>query len=512
MDFLGTDTFLIVVGFLATFLFAECIILIIKGHSMKNKMEAQIDGIRNDEKLRYEKKQAQLELSLKEQEIELKSEYEDLLNAAKGARREIDERLEDLRAQKASSAKAQEISDAEYARYSKLKEEYRARAKEYANKLISLTNLSAESMRDEAKKEILKKCDEDLLEYREEIFKARKSEIDDEARRMLADSMQKTCSKYAHEITTCIVKIPDEAMKGRLIGKDGRNIRSFEAGTGTTLLIDETPGSVMISCFEPVRRETAKIALETLVADGRINPSSIEEAIASAQEEVFKNASKWGEDAAAELGLSKVHPEILGLLGKLNLHLSLNQNSLSHSIETAKHCALIATELGCDAEIAKRVGLFHDIGKVYSENQELSHALAAAKILEACGESPPVVNAVGAHHGEIEKNGIYATIVQIADSVSSSRPGARMDSSDGYIQRMKSLEEIARGFEGVSNAYAIQAGRELRVIVSPEVLNEVETAELLAKIRSEIEKSVNSSVPIKITVIREQRFSANTGA
>ncbi|MBO7521628.1 MAG: HDIG domain-containing protein, partial [Opitutales bacterium] len=291
---------------------------------------------------------------------------------------------------------------------------------------------------------------------------------------------------------------------GRLIGKEGRNIRSFEAVSGTTLVIDETPDSVMISCFDPARRQAAKIALEHLVADGRINPVSIEAAYEEAKESVEKSSAESGAEAAEKLNIKGLHPEILSKLGMLRFHLSLNQNTLEHSMEAALIAGFIASEIGCDFSIARRAALLHDIGK--ATDGELSHAREGAAFLRSLGEDEIIVKAVEAHHNEIPDGGIYGAIVQIADSISSTRIGARMTPVDSYFERMKSLEEVAPSFDGVLSAYALQAGRELRVIVEPEKIDDIAAAKLAARLCEELSKKIDSSVPVKITLIRERRF------
>ncbi len=506
MDF---DILSIVLGGLATLLFAECIILFIKGHSLKNKMDAEVEGIRYEEKLKYEKKEAELQIHLKAQELELKSDYEDLLAAARQAKREIEDKLSEAKINSDRAQRASEMREQEFTRFARMKEDYSIKMQEYVAKLTSLSSLSVEEIRQIAKIEIEKKCVLDLQDYRNEILSAGIRDIEEESKGILINAMQRISAKLTQEITTCIVKIPDEAMKGRLIGKEGRNIRSFEAATGTTLLIDETPDSVMISCFDPARREVAKIALENLVKDGRVNPVSIEECVKDAQENIKDLTYKWGCDAVEALNLSRVNPDIVELVGKLNLHLSLNQNSLEHSVEVAKLAGLIAAELNCDVNLAKRAGLFHDIGKACVNDDE-SHSKAGARVLRAANENEILVNAVEAHHNEVDKLDIYATIVQMADTISATRPGARMDASDGYIQRIKTLEQSALAFEGVANAYVIQAGKELRVVVLPDVINDLDATELLKKIRLKIEESLDTSIPVKITLIREQRFSTQT--
>ncbi len=507
MDFNAFDTSSILLGLLATVLFAECVILFVKAHSLKSKMDAEVESIRADEKLKYEKKAAELEINLKEQGLELKSEYEDLLSHAREAKHEIDLRLSELERQKAAAIRAEEEARTEYARFAGMKENHRRMAKEYADKLASIKHAGIEEIRRAAKIELEKKCAEDLAEYRNEIIREGMRDAEDKSKRILADAMRRMAPGYTQEITTKIVKIPDEAMKGRLIGKDGRNIRSFESAAGASLIIDETPDSVMVSCFDPARREIAVSALESLISDGRINPASIEAAVSNAEKSIGDKFLQWGLDALEESGAGKADPKIAELLGRLNFHLSLNQNTLAHSVETAKLAALIAAEFNSDTQAARRAGLFHDIGKAMASGQEVSHAIAAAKILAQCGESDEVVNAVEAHHNEVEMKTLTAAIVQIADSISSSRPGARMEATEGYLRRVRAMEEIALSFEGVSKAYAIQSGREIRVAVSPDVLNDVETADLAKAIKEKIENSLETPVPVRIVVVRESRFT-----
>jgi len=296
-------------------------------------------------------------------------------------------------------------------------------------------------------------------------------------------------------------------MKGRIIGREGRNIKAFESATGTTLLIDETPDSVLVSSFDPVRREVARIALEALIKDGRIHPTSIEAAVEAAGEEVKKSVAAFGEDALRRVRITRVHPEIVQLLGKLRYRLSFNQNCLDHTVEVAQLCGLVAAELGLDTEVARRCGLFHDIGKSLDADYEGSHASAAANILKRLGEDQKVVNAVAAHHDEVAPISPYAAILKIGDAVSAVRPGARAESMDSYIQRVKNLEELARRLPGVSDAYAIQAGREIRVVVAPDSVDDSKARELARTLRRRIEDELQYPGTIKITVIRECRYT-----
>ena len=495
----------IVLGLLATCLFAECIVLVVRVNSLKNRMEAEAESIRNKERSNYEKQKHQLEMMLKESELEIKAEYEEMLLLAKNAKQKQDEKLAEISVELENAKFAKERSNAEFEMYKKMREQSLALRDEYVEKLSKLSGLDDLQIRTDAKAEIEAKCRDDLALYKRELTEKSKREIDASARRILLDAMQRLSVQMPQSSSATIVKIPDEAMKGRLIGKEGRNIRSFEAETATTLVIDESPDTVMISSFNPMRRAIAKSALEMLVLDGRISPATIEQAVKTAKDNVHNSLMEIGEQTVQEVGLVSVSDSIKLAIGKLSLHLSLNQDTLAHSIEVAKLSALIASELDCDADIARRAGLFHDIGKSVS-NSDLSHSKAGAELLRSSGESFVVVNAVESHHGEVPAESIYSTVVQIADSISATRVGARMEASEGYIRRVKTLENIAQEFEGVSSAYVLQAGRELRVIVSPEAVSDIQAQEIITKIRQKIEEKMANSIPVKITLIRERRW------
>ena len=376
----------------------------------------------------------------------------------------------------------------------------------YQEKLESLSSTSPEAILQDLKTLVAQDSEEELKLLRRQLHERTETEIENEARDMLLSAMQRITINPATEATATIVDLPSEDMKGRIIGREGRNIRSFEAVTGTTLMIDETPDSVLISAFDPVKREIARTALESLLKDGRIHPSTIETAYEQAKAAVLKNVKTLGEEAMSKLKLKPAHPEVLKLLGQLHFRLSLNQNSLEHSIEVAFIASMLASELGMDPTLAKRAALFHDIGKAIDHEFEGSHAQVAAKMIERYGEDPLVVNAVAASHEEVPAESFYAPLIVIADRISAMRPGARCDSLDSYVDRVKTLEDIAKGFDGVKEAFALQAGREIRVIVEPTQLSDDDSRELARQISREIESSLNYPSTIKITVIREQRF------
>ncbi|MEO0794524.1 MAG: ribonuclease Y [Verrucomicrobiota bacterium] len=376
----------------------------------------------------------------------------------------------------------------------------------YRSRLRKMTGLTKEEAIDCWKDEVRINEDESIQEIKRDVLLESERAYRKEAQRILIDTMQRITATPPNEISATMVQIPNEDMKGRIIGREGRNIRAIESATGVTLMIDETPNSLLVSSFDPVRREIARIALDRLIRDGRIHPVSIEETVTSVRDEFKDNVIELGERALLKLRLHNVHPEIVTLLGKLHYRLSNNQNTLEHSIEVAFFCSLIASELGLDPDLAKRCGLFHDLGKAIDHDYEGSHAASAAMLLKRYGEDERVVNAVAASHDEVAPSSVYAGLLRVADAVSASRPGARADALDGYLQRVRSLEDLAREIIGVSEAYAVQAGREIRVIVEPDRMDDSEARRLARHLRRRIEEELSYPGSIKVTVVREQRF------
>lgn len=372
---------------------------------------------------------------------------------------------------------------------------------------LRLSGLSPEGLRRAAIEAIRDECADEARRLRKELVEPAEAEVAEEARRKLLAAMQRLAPLVTQEGSAATVPIPGEEMKGRLIGREGRNIRTFEQLSGATLLIDETPDAVLVSCFDPVRRETARRALAAIVADGRVSPALIESCLAHARGEIEASVRKLGQEAVRELGLPAMDPAVEDLLGRLHFRLSANQNTLAHSVEVARLCAILAAELGLDPVPAKRAGLLHDIGKALEAEAEGSHALAGASLLRRLGEDPRVVNAVAAHHREVPPESPYAPLVVIADAMSGSRPGARSSSIEGLIRRQRGLETIALGFAGVQEAHAIQAGRELRVIVQPTQLDDAAAADLARRIRKAVEEQLTLPGTVRITVIRESRFT-----
>lgn len=326
------------------------------------------------------------------------------------------------------------------------------------------------------------------------------------ARQVITLAIQKCATEQVTESTCSVLTIPSEDMKGRIIGREGRNIKALEAATGVNLIVDDTPEAIVLSCFDPLRREIARLSLEKLLGDGRIHPARIEDVVKKTEKELLEHLRQEGEQVAMELGIPDLHPELIKLLGRLKFRTSYGQNILMHVQEVAHLCATMAAEVGADVTLAKRAGLLHDIGKAVTHEVEGTHALIGAELCKRYGESAPVVHAIAAHHNEEDPRTLVAVLVQAADALSASRPGARRESLESYIKRLEKLEEIANSFAGVEKTYALQAGRELRIMVEPERINDNEAAVLARDITKRIEAEVQYPGQIKVTVLREKRI------
>lgn len=367
----------------------------------------------------------------------------------------------------------------------------------------------------EARKELLDavrdKAETDALSIKKEILMEAESTANRKAKKILIQSMQRMCAEIAIENTITVFNLDSDDIKGQIIGREGRNIRTLEAATGAEIIVDDTPEAIVISSFDPIRREVCRIALKRLVADGRIHPARIEEVVEKVQKELDEQIIEIGERTIIELNIHGMKPYLIKMVGRMRFRSSYGQNLLKHSIETANLCAIMASELGLSpkqAELAKRAGLLHDIGKVSEEDLELSHALIGKKLMEKYNEDPIVVNAVGAHHDEIEMNNIISPIVQICDAISGARPGARREIMESYMKRIEELEELAISYDGVQKAYAMQAGRELRVIVEAEKVSDKYADDLAFMISQKIQDQLKYPGQVNVVVIREKRAKA----
>jgi len=383
----------------------------------------------------------------------------------------------------------------------------RALSKSLRKRLEGVSQMDADEIKRALREEVQLECQDELRAMRRQIIDRSEQDLQNEAKRILVTAMQRMASLPNHDITATIVSLPNDEMKGRIIGREGRNIKSFEAVTGVTLLIDESPQMVLVSSFDPVRREVARAALDALVKDGRIHPASIEEAVKTAEAEVDLHVQQSGEDAVQRLGINGLKPEIIELLGKLKFRFSYSQNVLDHSVEVGFLCSLMASELGLDPNVAKRAGLLHDIGKAVEGDYEGSHASIGADFVRRHGETTIVVNAVAAHHEEVKPETLYAGLVILADTLSAIRPGARAEPMQTYIQRLERLEKLALSIEGVQQAYAIQAGREVRVVVNPHKVSDEQAKDISRVLRQRIEEELQYPSTIKVMVIREHRFT-----
>jgi ribonuclease Y len=353
--------------------------------------------------------------------------------------------------------------------------------------------------------EVEKEARGDMARIIRQIEAEAREEGEKRARKLIVDSIQRVASDQVVEVTTSLVPLPNEEMKGRIVGRNGRNIRAFEQAAGVDVIVDDTPEAVTISCFDPVRREIARRTLARLILDGRIHPGHIEKVLEDEQKAVDKIIIEAGEQAAFDAGVAGIHPEIVRMMGRLKFRTSYGQNQLAHAVEVSKLSGILAAELGANVDIARAGGFLHDLGKAMDHNQEGTHAGLGAEFARRYGVNPQVVNAIAAHHHEVEQESIEAVIAESADAISGARPGARREDLEAYIKRIKTLEDMANSFKGVSQAYAIQAGREVRIIVRPEEIDDLEAARLARDIAKKIEETMQYPGQIRVTVIRETR-------
>ncbi len=380
----------------------------------------------------------------------------------------------------------------------------------YQKELQELERISGFTS-EQAKEYLLKSLEEEVKHDAAKVIRETEAEAREEANKRAQDyvvtAIQKCAADHVTESTISVVPLPNDEMKGRIIGREGRNIRTLETLTGVDLIIDDTPEAVILSGFDPIRRETARIALEKLIVDGRIHPARIEEMVEKAKKEVENKIREEGEAATMEVGVHGIHPELVRLLGKLHFRTSYGQNALRHSIEVAQLCGLLASELGLDVRMAKRAGLLHDIGKAVDHEMEGSHIQLGASLCRKYKESPIVINAVESHHGDVEPESLIACLVQAADTISAARPGARRETLEAYTTRLKQLEDIANAYKGVEKSFAIQAGREVRVMVVPEQVSDDDMVLMAHNIAKQIEDELEYPGQIKVNVIRESRVT-----
>ncbi len=376
---------------------------------------------------------------------------------------------------------------------------------EQVEKLEQISQLTQDEARKDLFEAVEKEARADMARIYRQIEAEAREEGEKRARKLIADAIQRVASEHVSEVTSSVVPLPNEEMKGRIVGRNGRNIKAFEQAAGVDVIVDDTPEAVTISCFDSVRREIARRALTRLTVDGRIHPAHIEKIVEEESKAVDKVIAEAGEQAAFDANIAGLHPEVLRMMGRLKFRTSYGQNQLAHAVEVSKLAGILAAELGANIELSKQGGFLHDVGKAMDHNQEGTHAMLGAEFCKRYGVNPIVVNAIGSHHHEMEQESIEAVIAEAADAISGARPGARREDLEAYIKRIKSLEELSESFEGVQQAFAIQAGREVRVIVRPEEIDDLTSTRLARDIAKKIEETMQYPGQIKVTVIRETR-------
>ena len=387
----------------------------------------------------------------------------------------------------------------------KKKEELDHLQRQEIEKLEAISGLSAEEAKERMVESLKEEAKTEAQSYINDIMDDAKMTANKEAKRIVIQTIQRVATETAIENSVTVFHIESDEIKGRIIGREGRNIRALEAATGVEIVVDDTPEAIVLSAFDPVRREIARLALHQLVTDGRIHPARIEEVVAKVRKQVEEEIIETGKRTTIDLGIHGLHPELIRIIGKMKYRSSYGQNLLQHARETANLCAVMASELGLNPKKAKRAGLLHDIGKVPDEEPELPHALYGMKLAEKFKEKPDICNAIGAHHDEVEMTSLLAPIVQVCDAISGARPGARREIVEAYIKRLNDLEQLAMSYPGVTKTYAIQAGRELRVIVGADKIDDKQTENLSTEIAKKIQDEMTYPGQVKITVIRETR-------
>ena len=482
---------------------------------IKGKYNEMIDAANKEAEVVKEKKLLEVKEKFLNKKAELEKEVQQRNsriqqseNKLKQREISLNQRQEDLGRRKMELDQNQQRMDNEKKLMAVKQQELEKMQKQEQAKLEELSGLSAEEAKNRLVESLKDQARLDAASYINEIMDDAKMNANQQAKKIVIQTIQRVATETAIENSVSVFHIDNDEVKGRIIGREGRNIRALEAATGVEIVVDDTPEAIVISAFDPVRREVCRLALHQLVADGRIHPARIEEVVAKVKKQLENEIIETGKRTAIDLGIHGLHPELIRIVGKMKYRSSYGQNLLQHARETANLCAVMASELGLNPKKAKRAGLLHDIGKVPDEESELPHALYGAKIAEKYKEKPDICNAIGAHHDEMEMNTLLAPIVQVCDAISGARPGARREIVEAYIKRLNDLEAIAMSYPGVTKTYAIQAGRELRVIVGADKMTDEQSVKLSDEIATKIQNEMTYPGQVKITVIRETRSVA----
>ena len=475
-----------------------------KNESVKQKKIAEAKEKYSSMRSEHDKKVNKFKVESKERELEIKSLEKDLELKEK----QFSSKIEDIEAKESEVKVIRENLDKQLNIVSKKKKELEAKEDEHIKKLESVARLSEVEAKEQILDAVKAKSENEAMALIKETISEAKVTANKEAKKIVIQSIQRMCAEYTIENTVSVFNLESDDIKGQIIGREGRNIRALEAATGAEIVVDDTPEAIVISSFDPIRREVCRLSLKKLVADGRIHPARIEEVVEKTRTQLEEQIREIGERTVIDLDIHGLDPYLVKMVGRMRFRSSYGQNLLKHSIETANLCAIMAAEIGLSSKqvkMAKRAGLLHDIGKVAEEESELPHALLGMKICEKAKEHAVICNAVGAHHDEIEMNNIISPLVQACDAISGARPGARREIMESYMQRITELEELALGHEGVQKAYAMQAGRELRVIVESEKVSDEYADDLAFMISEKIQNEMQYPGQVKITVIREKR-------
>jgi ribonuclease Y len=478
-----------------------------KHESIKNRKIQEAKEKYNHLKSQFETEKAQHKLDLKEREVDVVNKENDL----KLKQESINAKAEAMEVRESEIKAIKENLEKQMKVVSKRKEELDMSTEKIIKELENIAKLTEAQAKDQLIEAIRNKAEAEAMAVEKEAVANAKANAAREAKKIVIQTIQRMCAEYTIENTVSVFNLESDDIKGQIIGREGRNIRALEAATGAEIVVDDTPEAIVISSFDPIRREICRIALKRLVADGRIHPARIEEVVAKVKKQMDEQIVEIGERTVIDLDIHGLNPYLVKMVGRMRFRSSYGQNLLKHSLETAQLCAVMAAELGLNpkqVKLAKRAGLLHDIGKVTEEESELSHAILGMQICEKHGEVPFVCNAVGAHHDEIEMDNIISPIVQACDAISGARPGARREILESYLKRIGDLEDLAMAFEGVQKAYALQAGRELRVIVESEKVSDEFVDDLSFMISQKIQNEMQYPGQVKVTVIREKRAIA----
>lgn len=506
------DTVSIIIGISIGVIAGAIIAFVLQKSALKSKTnailkEAEVDAeaLKKDKILQAKERFLQLkdshEQAVRSREQKIQSIEDKVKNKEKSFNQKIGDltrKEKDLDNQKKQLTSKEDVLDGKRQEIEKLHQKQ-------VTELSKISGLSPEEAKIEVKQALIDEARTDAMASIKDIVEEAKINANKEAKKIVIQSIQRVATEQAIENSVSVFNIESDELKGRIIGREGRNIRALEAATGVEIIVDDTPEAIILSCFDSVRREIARLALHQLVSDGRIHPARIEDVVAKTKKSLEEEIIETGKRTAIDLGIHGLHPELIRMVGRMKYRSSYGQNLLQHSREVANLCAVMAAELGLNVKVAKRAGLLHDIGKVPDDEPEMPHALLGMKLAEKFGEKPDVCNAIGAHHDEIEMTTLVSPIIQVCDAVSGARPGARREIAESYIKRIKELETIALGFDGVLKSYAIQAGRELRVLVESEKVSDQRADELSFIISQKIQNEMTYPGQVKITVIRERR-------